>query len=281
MKALFKKMGAFAPFAWERPSGFKPLLAAFLLPILLGLALSAFRSTRESKTVTILADGKAINFHTGATLVGDAIREAGLEYGPNDLVLPPPKAVIENGGIISVRRIDRRVLNRDTLIEPKTMALPNNRLRVGSEVELRTGMPGLRREVVEVLTIDGQTTEKVLHSQVLVEPVSRKVYRGTRATGNTMAKMTMVATAYTAGAESCWPSVDGKTAVMKRAGYGVAAVDPRVIPLGTRLFIPGYGFAVACDVGGAIRGKRIDLFMDEVRTARGFGKKPVDVYLLD
>jgi 3D (Asp-Asp-Asp) domain-containing protein len=57
-------------------------------------------------------------------------------------------------------------------------------------------------------------------------------------------------------------------------------VDPRVIPLGTRLFIPGYGLAVAGDTGGAIHGNRIDLGFNSLRDALLFGRRPVTVYRL-
>jgi 3D (Asp-Asp-Asp) domain-containing protein len=57
-------------------------------------------------------------------------------------------------------------------------------------------------------------------------------------------------------------------------------VDPRVIPLGTRLYIPGYGFAIAGDTGGAIVGRRIDLGFDSLGDAMAFGRRAVKVYTL-
>jgi 3D (Asp-Asp-Asp) domain-containing protein len=58
------------------------------------------------------------------------------------------------------------------------------------------------------------------------------------------------------------------------------AVDPRVIPMGTRLFIPGYGVAIAGDTGGAIRGNRIDLGFNSLSDALRFGRRAVTVYRL-
>lgn len=88
--------------------------------------------------------------------------------------------------------------------------------------------------------------------------------------------MRMPATAYTAYCGGC----SGRTALGRQAGYGIVAVDPRVIPLRTRLYIPGYGYAVAGDTGGAIRGSRIDLGFNTYRDARQFGRRDVTVYLL-
>jgi len=88
--------------------------------------------------------------------------------------------------------------------------------------------------------------------------------------------MHMVATAYTADCAGC----GGRTASGRPAGHGVVAVDPRVIPLGTHLFIPGYGPAVAGDTGGAIRGLRIDLGFNSLREAMLFGRRQITVYRL-
>ncbi len=86
----------------------------------------------------------------------------------------------------------------------------------------------------------------------------------------------MVATAYTADCYGC----SGRTALGYRAGHGVVAVDPRIIPLGTRLYIPGYGMAVAGDTGGAIIGRRIDLGFNSIGDALQFGRRPVRVFRL-
>jgi 3D (Asp-Asp-Asp) domain-containing protein len=255
---------------------------AFFLPILVGLVLSAFRPTGETKQVTILADGNAYHLQTTQNFVSEVLSRAGIDYDEDDIIMPPAMATILDGEVITVRRVERRRATRDTLMPFETRILANKRLRVGSEVELRAGVPGLTREVVEIESMDGRVvSEEVLSSEVVLTPVDRKVYRGTLTTGSTIANLRMQATAYTAGAESCWPFVDGRTAVLKKAGYGVAAVDPRVIRLGTRLYIDGYGFAIASDVGGAIKGQKIDLFMSDVQTARRFGRRTVNVYLLD
>lgn len=72
----------------------------------------------------------------------------------------------------------------------------------------------------------------------------------------------------------------GITATGIPATYGVAAVDPAVIPLGSRLYIPGYGEAIAADTGGAIYGNRIDLCMESYSECMNFGRRYVTVYVL-
>ena len=69
----------------------------------------------------------------------------------------------------------------------------------------------------------------------------------------------------------------GRTASGLPVGVGVIAVDPTVIPLGTRVFVPGYGPAVAADVGPAIKGNIIDLWMPSTAAARAWGRRTVTI----
>ncbi len=69
----------------------------------------------------------------------------------------------------------------------------------------------------------------------------------------------------------------GRTASGLPVGVGVIAVDPSVIPLGTRVFVPGYGAAVAADTGTAIKGNIIDLWMPSTPQARAWGRRTVTI----
>ena len=71
--------------------------------------------------------------------------------------------------------------------------------------------------------------------------------------------------------------LSGSTASGLPVGVGVIAVDPAVIPLGTRVFVPGYGPAVAADVGSSIRGNIIDLWMPSTAKAQAWGRRSVTI----
>ena len=62
---------------------------------------------------------------------------------------------------------------------------------------------------------------------------------------------------------------------------GLVATDPRIIPMGTRLYIEGYGYAIADDTGGAIRGHKIDLAVDTLTEAYQIGRRQMTVYILE
>ncbi len=88
--------------------------------------------------------------------------------------------------------------------------------------------------------------------------------------------LTMQASAYSAQD----PGNGNYTATGSRLKKGIVSVDPKLIPLGTKLYIEGYGYAVADDVGGAIKGHRIDLAYDSRSEALQFGRQTVKVYVL-
>ncbi|WP_442597133.1 3D domain-containing protein [Neobacillus sp. D3-1R] len=94
-------------------------------------------------------------------------------------------------------------------------------------------------------------------------------------------KITVTATAYTASCKGC--SGITKTGINIKANphKKVIAVDPKVIPLGSKVYVEGYGPAIAGDIGGAIKGKRIDIFIPSKKAAIRFGVKKLNVTILN
>ncbi len=92
--------------------------------------------------------------------------------------------------------------------------------------------------------------------------------------------LNMVATGYDSSWESNYPFYGQPSYTGLPLARGIVAVDPRVIPMGTRLYVEGYGNAIAADQGGAIKGNRIDLFFDSRQEAMSWGMKTVKVTIL-
>ncbi|SMD12239.1 3D domain-containing protein [Sporomusa malonica] len=90
-------------------------------------------------------------------------------------------------------------------------------------------------------------------------------------------KLSMQATAYTSQDPGCG-NLTKREHLLRR---GLVAVDPKVIPLGSRLYIEGYGYAIADDIGSAIKGTKIDLAYESRSEAFNFGRKMVTVFVLD
>lgn len=92
--------------------------------------------------------------------------------------------------------------------------------------------------------------------------------------------VTLVATGYCPCDKCNYPYGGKPSYIGYPLGYGIAAVDPRVIPMGSRLFIPGYGYAIAADQGNAIQGSRIDLCFTSHQEALIWGMKTLAVTIL-
>jgi 3D (Asp-Asp-Asp) domain-containing protein len=134
--------------------------------------------------------------------------------------------------------------------------------------------PEPRKVIMRIGVLPGYspTFEELLEKPILSEalPAPRSFKK----------KLLMEATAYFPGFAS-----NGKWAGTTAMGYearpGRVAVDPRIIPLGSRLFVEGYGYCVAVDTGGAIKGNRIDLCYNTSEECFEFGRREVYVYVLD
>lgn len=156
------------------------------------------------------------------------------------------------------------------------------------EVKIKqTGRPGSRRRTYDMAYwYDQETSRQLLKDEVLQPPQDEIIKQGTKKTTRTgsfdrcgeivyVGKMRVWATSYDKYCSGCL----GVTYTGLPAGYGTVAVDPQIIPLYSRLCIPGYGLAVAGDIGGAVKGNTVDLGFDDVRSG-WWRAQWTDIYLL-
>lgn len=219
------------------------------------------------------------NYHVQAVL-----EAAKVKMGPLDLVRPALNAKITASTTVNVIRrwlVTKHVTEKIPFtVEHK----PDPYLAKGRAAIHQRGRDGLRLKVVRDLMENGRLVRSaVVKTQEVKPPTAEVIYYGTGtpiSRGGPVLQFSeaipMLSTAY-------WPDPawsNGYTSTGLKAQYGIAAVDPRVIPLGTRLYIPGYGFAIAADTGGAIVGDRIDLCYDTAAQADNWGVRPVTVYIL-
>ncbi|MFD1864807.1 3D domain-containing protein [Planococcus chinensis] len=93
--------------------------------------------------------------------------------------------------------------------------------------------------------------------------------------------MTVSATAYTAYCAGCSGTTATGQNLRANPNQKVIAVDPRVIPLGSKVWVEGYGTAIAGDTGGAIKGNKIDVFIPSQSAALQWGRKNITIKVLD
>lgn len=116
------------------------------------------------------------------------------------------------------------------------------------------------------------TSSEIVKTQIPAKPAPAP---------NTGKTMTVEATAYTAYCEGCSGTTANGTNLRANPNLKVIAVDPRVIPLGTKVWVEGYGEAVAADTGGAIKGNKIDVFIPNLSSAYEWGRRTVTIKILN
>jgi 3D (Asp-Asp-Asp) domain-containing protein len=255
-------------------------LAVCLLACLAGNAFAG----PSAIVITVKVDGQVMQATTSGTTVEAALAELRIPLSSLDRSLPDADCALKEGDTIVIQRAATGVVEVQREIPYRTVSRQDRRM--GRPVVLSPGRPGLVREQVKVWSREGKEIRReVVSSRIVRKPEPKVVVQAPPGLASRGAmpsrRLVLVATAYEPGPGSCGKYADGYTAIGVRATRGVAAVDPRVIPLGTRLYVDGYGYAIAADVGGAIKGNRIDLCFDTVREAIAFGRKTVVAYVLE
>jgi uncharacterized protein YabE (DUF348 family)/3D (Asp-Asp-Asp) domain-containing protein len=260
-------------------------------PPLTALVTSGMRVTvKHAKAVTLVVGNTSIVVYTQKAQLKDTLAEAGLRLGSDDRVEPGVEAAVTDGMTARLVRVGGRELSEREAVTKKTVFKPDESLS-GNNYRVVTGRDGVRTRQYRVVIEDGQEKEKKLIRETLdPEPVATVIYypAGTAApTGlpegniNVTGVNHVYATWYNP-ASSGKPLSDPAYNVTKTGmsvTRGIIAVDPHVIPLGTRMYVPGYGFGIAADTGGGIKGNMIDLgYADGVSPDWHTGW--VDVYLL-
>jgi 3D (Asp-Asp-Asp) domain-containing protein len=123
----------------------------------------------------------------------------------------------------------------------------------------------------QIKALDHQARQVVAKAQTVQSQTASAPATGTApSVADGTLTLTVTATGY---------SMPGRTATGLPVGPGIVAVDPSVIPLGTRMSIPGYGEGVAADTGGAVQGMTIDLWFPTLAAARAWGRRTVTITL--
>lgn len=261
--------------------------------------------------VTVKADGKTIKLAMADGTVAEALAIAGVHLGAADIVKPGLSETLTEGTAVRVYRI---VLKMRTVTERtryKTVTKYTADLYKGSSKTLQRGSDGKSEVTYTDRYVDGKLySSAVKSSKVLVAPVSKIVLAGTKVRPSTirfngglspMSPLTPPASVvfdengmpknYKRIIEGIGTAYSGgqSTATGRRAAVGYVAVNPRIIPYGTRLYIVStdgrynYGYCIAADTGGFIYWNNapvVDLFMNSESQCEAFGRRQVRIYVL-
>jgi len=250
---------------------------------------------RHAVPVTLKLGSETLSLDVVGTTVADALNAAGADPSANPAVTPSLTTPLTEDMVITAPAVFARVTRDEIAIPFATQTCPDPNLASGTQRVVSEGAPGSSMRVYRTLVTDGIPGEPILIAEETVsKPVTRVIAVGTGSSARVIAaantrtasmrpapaggrKLRVEATGYAAGSGGA----DHRTATGAAAVHGVIAVDPRVIPLGTHVYVPGYGYAVAADTGGAIHGRRIDLCFNSHAEAIAWGRRTVTIIVLD
>ncbi|WP_409228678.1 3D domain-containing protein [Gudongella sp. SC589] len=253
----------------------------------------------DPKTYTVVFKDDVYELKSYNTRVEDILEDADINIGPKDFSTPALDSEVRTNTTIEFFQVEEKLRVENTSIPFETEVINNIRLDKGITNTLQEGKDGSKRSHIKDIYINGEMSSSVVVLDTVVsEPVSQVIERGVNdvvstSRGDVRFKEALIlnASAYdlsfaSTGKRPGDPGY-GITASGTTARPGTVAVDPRVIPLGTKLYVESldgsrdYGFAIAEDTGGAIKGYKIDLFYNSNAAAMSFGRRDVKVYILD
>jgi uncharacterized protein YabE (DUF348 family) len=241
-------------------------------PVAAGLTIQLTRS----QVVTVHADGHDTQGRTHAATVGQALSELGLALVGEDYSTPAEGQPLPADGHIRVVRVREAVLTDQQLIpfDVTYQALPN--VEIDHLQLVQAGAPGVQRKLTRVRYEDGVEVARVAETEAQVQTATPQIIGyGTNIVIRTLdtpdgpieywRALTMYATSYAAKFTNRTPGTSyyGRTASGKILTKGLVAIDRRLIPFGTRMYVPGYGPAEAADTGSGVKGRFIDLGFDD------------------
>jgi uncharacterized protein YabE (DUF348 family) len=241
--------------------------------------------------LTYVDGGKKQQVWTTSATVADFLSQQGIKLNKLDRVEPSLTETIAKNGVVNVIRVEKVT---DVVEEPIQFAVVTKKdesLEKGKEKTITSGKKGLVSKQYEVLLENGEeVSRKLISEQKVAEKQDKVVAVGTKdlsiqvsrgAADEPGKEFYVTATAYTAYCNGC----SGRTAtglnLRANPNMKVIAVDPRVIPLGSKVYVEGYGYAVAADTGGAIKGYIVDLFMPSNQDCYRWGRKKVKIKILN
>lgn len=277
-------------------------------------------SASQSVKLTLVLDGQSRRIAASPEgNVFQALIKAGVELQKLDRIWPDAKTPVRDGMKVRVETVREKLETRDEGLQAGFRVQLSTQLAPGQEQFIQSGKSGTSEVTEKVTFVAGKRVSKVFVSRKTAVPAQDKVLalgvdgrflphavpyhkryaralqlqRQMSARGGSPRdrmeqsegvmlrpiKCLMVRTSgYAAGPAG--GSIGNYTATGMRCVRGAVATDPRVIPLGTKLYIEGYGYAFACDTGGAIKGNRIDLAFNTVRECFQHGRRSAKVWIL-
>lgn len=245
------------------------------------------------KRITITADGRSQEITTTATRVDRILHEAGIHLDDRDeFHLSTPK-IVDRTEIRVCRAVMVNLLvdGRERTLKTAKETVGDLMKDLGYSPDVYQATPGPNAPIVKGMALrlrkHADVVEALREAEAAAAREAKAAAEREAALGPNVIHTAdgPLAYAYVLEMEaSAYLPTDGDGACITATGipatHGVVAVDPDIIPLGTKVFVPGYGVAIAADTGGMIEGHMIDLCMEDYGDAINFGRRDIEVYIL-
>ena len=246
---------------------------------------------KRAVNVNVIADGKVLSFQSAEKDINSLLKAENIVINDKDKTQPSLTSSLKDGMKIIITRVTNKDFKMSSPIAFNTVIKYDSSIANTQKKVLAEGKLGEKMTTTNVVYEDGkEVSRKIVAEAVVSSPVNKVIVQGTYpvmpvSRGGDMLPYASVikvrATAYyaTSGIGKTY-TFSGRKAVRDPNGYSTIAVDPRVIPLGTKVFVENYGYAIAAETGSAIIGNTIDVFFDTYAESCKWAVKYVNVYIL-
>ena len=279
------------------------ILKVSAIATVLSVGLLSGGYTLANKNITLVVKGKEMEISTLKSNVKDVLTEQNINYDENDIISMPLNQKISSGDKIEIIDVSDKTIKEDKEVPFEVKVVEDKNLLKGdTKVEVE-GQSGNNELLYKVTYHNGKQVEKKFIEEVIVtNPIDKVIKKGTKvepqvtsskdksikvektsysnnkskvnlSTSNSNRKnISVVATAYTG---------HSITSTGTKPKWGTIAVDPSIIPYGTKVYIPQFDkIFIAEDCGSAIKGNKIDIYMNDEESVKNWGRKTIDICII-
>jgi 3D (Asp-Asp-Asp) domain-containing protein len=268
-----------------------------ILTTILSTGLIAGGYSALKKDVVLIVDGKEMQIATFKKNVEEFLEEQNVEYDSNDIISKSLDEKLTDDMVIEVIDVVIETIREAKNVDFETKIVDDENLDKGITKVAQEGVNGTNELVYTVTYHNGEQIDKTFVEEVVLQQPQEKIIKNgtkvevkvassrgestrkqtttkteTTTTKNSDGHMKVVATAYFG---------DGVTSTGTTPKWGTIAVDPSVIPYGTKVYIPQFDMTfIAEDTGSAIKGNKIDIFMTDESKVYEWGRQTIDIYIV-
>lgn len=249
-----------------------------IIPISIFIVSLGGYSILNKEYITLVTNNNKQIVSTFKSTVKDLLDENNIRYDNDDKIIPSLNSKLNDKMTIKIIDITTKTEKEYVDVPYDTQIIEDKNLEKGKiQIDIE-GQNGKKELLYKTVYNDGKLVEKKLSKEIMLkEPINKIVKKGTKeevivaSRGSNSRRMVVEATAY---------SGDGITSTGTRPKWGTIAVDPKIIPYGSKVYIPKFNMAfIAEDCGGAIKGNMIDIFMNSDKEAYKWGRRNIEIHI--